>query len=185
VEALIVTSLPNVRYLSGFTGSNGALVLSPGAATLFTDPRYTIQAASESDCRVVVAKGSLLQNTAKLVKRKRWRKLGFERTRISFTAWAELQESVGPGVKLSPLSDLVEAERMVKSPAEVELIRDSVLTNSLAFERTLRCGDRVTDAPFGRRGCCVRIHRGRRAAFRAASRTAYGRANRVQSATIV
>jgi Xaa-Pro aminopeptidase len=57
---------------------------------------------------------------------------------MSFSGWAELQESVGRSVRLSPVSDLVEAERMVKSPAEVQLIRESVLTNSAAFERTLR-----------------------------------------------
>jgi Xaa-Pro aminopeptidase len=138
VDALVVTSLPNVRYLSGFTGSNGVLVLSRGSATLFTDPRYTLQAGTESDCRVVVAKGALLRNAAKLIARRRWRKLGFERSRMSFSGWAELQDALGSGVRLLPLSDVVEAERMVKSQAEVELIRESVLTNSRAFERTLK-----------------------------------------------
>jgi Xaa-Pro aminopeptidase len=130
VEGLIVTSPANVRYLSGFTGSNGAVVLSHGSATLFTDPRYAIQATTESDCRVVVAKGSLLRIAAKLIARKRWRKMGFERSRMSFAGWAELQDALLP--------DVVEAERMVKSEAEVELIRRSVITNSRAFERTLK-----------------------------------------------
>ena len=44
VDALLVTHLPNVFYLCGFTGSNAALIVLPGAAHLFTDGRYTIQA---------------------------------------------------------------------------------------------------------------------------------------------
>ena len=44
LDALIVSALPNIRYLCGFTGSNGLLILSGDSATLFTDPRYTIRA---------------------------------------------------------------------------------------------------------------------------------------------
>lgn len=138
VDAFLVTSPPNVRYLSGFTGSNGALLLSRRSATLLTDPRYTIQASAETDCKIVIAKGSLLRNAAGLIARKRWRTIGFERNRLSFAGWAELQEALGSGVTLSPLADLIEAERLIKSAAEIELIRQSVRTNSRAFDRTLK-----------------------------------------------
>ena len=46
--ALMVTSLPNVRYLTGFSGSNGVLLLSEGQALLGTDGRYAVQ--SEEQC---------------------------------------------------------------------------------------------------------------------------------------
>src|ERR1700738_4564435 len=56
VEAMLVTHLPDVRYLCGFTGSNGALVLAGGRAVLFTDGRYTAQAKAEAaGTRVVIA----------------------------------------------------------------------------------------------------------------------------------
>src|SRR3984957_6117350 len=48
VDGLLVTHLPDVRYLCGFTGSNAALVLAGGRAGLFTDGRYTAQAKSEA-----------------------------------------------------------------------------------------------------------------------------------------
>ena len=54
-EAAVITSLPNVSYFCGFTGSNGALLVSREAVTLFTDPRYTIQAGLEAAAKVVVA----------------------------------------------------------------------------------------------------------------------------------
>ena len=50
IDALLVSAAPNVRYLSGFTGDNGLLLLTPGSQTLFTDPRFTIQAAEECTC---------------------------------------------------------------------------------------------------------------------------------------
>jgi hypothetical protein len=52
---------PNLRYLTGFTGSSGSLLVTPGESILFTDPRYAIQARAESgDCRVAIVKGRLM-----------------------------------------------------------------------------------------------------------------------------
>ena len=57
VDALLVTHLPDVRYLTGFTGSNAAVVLTGGKAVLFTDGRYTAQAKAEAPgTRVVIEK---------------------------------------------------------------------------------------------------------------------------------
>ena len=47
-DALVVTHAPDVRYLSGFTGSSGAVALAGGRAALFTDGRYTTQAKAEA-----------------------------------------------------------------------------------------------------------------------------------------
>ena len=62
IEALLVTHLPNVRYLSGFTGSNAALAITAAKAMMFTDGRYTTQAKEEtSGARVVIAEKSALK----------------------------------------------------------------------------------------------------------------------------
>src|SRR5258705_4830021 len=56
VDAMVVTHLPDVRYLCGFTGSNAALILTGGRAVLFTDGRYTAQAKAEAaGTKVVIA----------------------------------------------------------------------------------------------------------------------------------
>ncbi|MBC8164526.1 MAG: aminopeptidase P family N-terminal domain-containing protein, partial [Bryobacteraceae bacterium] len=57
VDALLVSAPSNIRYLSGFTGSNAALLISRDSATLFTDSRYTIQAAEQADCPVIIVSG--------------------------------------------------------------------------------------------------------------------------------
>lgn len=138
LDALIVSALPNIRYLCGFTGSNGLLVLSADGGTLFTDPRYTLQAANESSCNVEIVKGSLFAAALKLIAKKRWKRLGFEANRISFGAYTELGQNLPKGASLQPVNGVIEQQRAVKSETEIQLIRQSVLTNSKAFASTLK-----------------------------------------------
>ena len=148
VDALIVSALPNVRYLAGFTGSNAVLVLAPGASRLYTDPRYTIQASAESDCRVeVVTKTSLHAAALRFISRKKWQRIGIESSRITYAGYEEFNESLPLGVTLTSTSGVVEAARMVKSDSEIARIRESVLTNSRAFDRAARkITTRMTEA---------------------------------------
>jgi Xaa-Pro aminopeptidase len=137
IEALLVSALPNIRYLSGFTGSNAALLILRGSATLFTDPRYTLQASAESDCPVVIAKGSLQAAAMKLIRRKRLRRVGVEKNRILLSSWLDLNEAAPPTLKLVPVPAFIEQARMVKSPDEIDRIRQSVDTNSKAYAKVL------------------------------------------------
>jgi Xaa-Pro aminopeptidase len=139
LDAVLVSGLPNVRYLSGFTGSNGTMIVAAGTTVLFTDPRYTIQAAQETSCKVeTVPKGSLYAAALKLIARKKWRRIGIEGSRISYAAYSELKEGLRLGATLVSTANLVETERMVKSGSEIQLIRQSVETNSRALERAVK-----------------------------------------------
>jgi Xaa-Pro aminopeptidase len=148
LDALIVSAPPNIRYLSGFTGSNGLLLLSAEGAVLFTDPRYRIQAAQETGCKVRVAKGLLFPALMKAARRRHVYRIGFEHTRLTCDALECLRENLYLGASLEPAPGLVEAQRSIKSAAEIALIRRSVLTNSEAFQRAigkLRPGMRESD----------------------------------------
>lgn len=139
LDAVLVTSLVNVRYLTGFTGSNALLLLSRNSARLFTDPRYTTQAAAEASCPVtIVKKGPLLNEAIARIQKAKIRKLGFEKSHLSYESFAELFEALPKSVKLAPLDGWVEEARLVKSAAEIDRIQESVVTNSLAFDRALR-----------------------------------------------
>ena len=123
-DAVLISGLPNVRYLTGFTGSNALILLAAKEAVLLTDPRYTIQAQQESDCPVrIVTRGSLYEAAAKWIARKKWKRIGVERSRLTYGAYIELQEKIGLGVTLRPTSGLVEKHRMIKSEGEVAAIR--------------------------------------------------------------
>ena len=61
--SFLVTNRHNVRYLTGFTGSNAMLLLSANSeAILYTDPRYTVQSRQQVNCKVRIAKGPLDQS---------------------------------------------------------------------------------------------------------------------------
>ena len=136
LHAAIITSLPNLRYLTGFTGSNGALFLTAGKDWFFTDPRYDLQAAAQTKCRVFVVRGKLIESLAK--RAKGVRKIGFEDGRMNVQTHDLLREKLPLGATLEPLGGLLEELRMIKSPPEIEAIRRSVAANSEAFERALK-----------------------------------------------
>jgi Xaa-Pro aminopeptidase len=139
IDALLVSAPPNIRYLSGFTGSNGLLLITPDSQTLFTDPRYTIQASEECSCRVkTVAKGALELAAIEIIRRKRLKRIGFEATRLIYDAYQRLKQALPLAASLKPIGPVIEKLRMIKSAAEIALIRRSVRTNSEAFESTVR-----------------------------------------------
>ena len=136
--ALLISSAANIRYLSGFTGSSGALLVLPDDAILFTDPRYAIQSGRETSCKTKILRGPLLPGVAVALGRKRIRQLGFERAHLSFDGFDVLRAQLPINTALEPAAGWVEAHRMLKSESEIALIERSVATNSEAFEQAVR-----------------------------------------------
>jgi Xaa-Pro aminopeptidase len=106
---------------------------------LFTDPRFTIQAAEECTCEVkTVTKTPLDQAALQTIGRKRIKRVGFEASRMLYEVEQRIEKSLPRGVKLKPIGPVVDRLRMVKSDDEIARIRRSVLTNSAAFEKAVR-----------------------------------------------
>ncbi|HLM98892.1 MAG TPA: Xaa-Pro peptidase family protein [Bryobacteraceae bacterium] len=148
LDALVVSFGPNVRYLTGFTGSNGVVVILPGRAVFFTDPRYRIQAAQEVGCQVRVASGPILPRVASLLRQAKSRRVGFEKSRMSVEAFQTLKDALPMRSSLEPVAGWIENHRMIKSAAEIAAIRRSVELNSRAFEqiaKRIRPGMRETE----------------------------------------
>jgi Xaa-Pro aminopeptidase len=137
LDALLVAFSPNLRYLSGFTGSNGNLLLTRERSILFTDPRYRMQSAQETACEVRVVKGPLAAAVNGAIARLGLRRIGYEPARMTCDLLESLKSKLPMKASLDPAGGWIEELRMVKSPAEIERIRRSVETNSLAFERTV------------------------------------------------
>src|ERR1051326_4278770 len=87
LDALLVSGGPNLRYLSGFTGDNGNLLITPAKTILFTDPRFDIQARLEVTCAVKIAKGPLVIEAVAAIKRLRLNRIGIEPARMTFEAF--------------------------------------------------------------------------------------------------
>lgn len=139
LDALLVSGAPNIRYLSGFTGDNGSLLITPERAILFTDPRFEIQAAEESpSCRIHIAKGPLTLDIVAAIKRLKLKRVGYEPARLTCDAYDSIESRLPMGASLEPVNGWIEQFRMVKTPDEIARIRRSVETNSRAFEQTMR-----------------------------------------------
>jgi Xaa-Pro aminopeptidase len=139
VDALAVSFAPNLRYVTGFTGSNGLLLaLGGGDGIFFTDPRYRIQAGREVSCRVKVCTGPLLPQLIAAAARAGVRRLGFEAAHLSCALFEALSRELPLGAALVPVAGWIEEHRMTKSTAEIAAIRRSVETNSAAFEQAMR-----------------------------------------------
>ena len=138
LDAFVVSAGPNVRYLTGFTGSNGVVVMLPGGAVFLTDPRYQIQAAQEVDCPVRVSSGPLLLQAGALLRRVKSKRIGFEKGRMSVEAHQLLKDALPMRSSLEPAGGWIERQRMVKSEREIGAIRRSVELNSEAFEQVAR-----------------------------------------------
>lgn len=150
VDAMLVSHLPNVRYLCGFSGSNGLLLLTPASATLFTDGRYREQAAREVQAaRVVIPpKGDLWKAAAARVPASM--RLGIEADHVTLAQRQRfLQHWPGKAANLRLVSGWIEALRAVKDAGEIAAIRRAVELAASIFLPTvaqLRPGMAETEA---------------------------------------
>jgi Xaa-Pro aminopeptidase len=123
VDLLLVTDLVNIRYLTGFTGSNALVVVGPETRRFITDFRYVERARAEVDG---FDRERAPQEFADALK-EGWPegplKLGFEDQHVSVRQHARLRELLPERIELVAAGGLVEAERMRKEPGEVERIR--------------------------------------------------------------
>lgn len=125
-DALLVTHLPNVRYLCGFTGSAGVLLVGE-RNSFFTDGRYAEQAANEVvGAKVVIAKGPALIAAAKQAARMKRGRLGVEAEHLSVSAYDAVAETLPKSVRLSTTRGIVEGLRMIKEAAEIARLRAAI-----------------------------------------------------------
>ena len=123
LDRLLVTQLPNIRYLTGFTGSAALLLIRPGDALLVTDFRYATQAPQEvgETARVEIDPVSVWQRLLKHLGDLPPAPLGVEAHALTLRD-AERLEGADRG-RVVPTTDLVERLRAVKDPGEVSAIR--------------------------------------------------------------
>ncbi len=121
LDAALITHRVNVRYLTGFTGSNAALLVTASTAVLATDSRYAVAAAEQaSDVEVLLARG-VAASLAERVEREQVARAGYE-THVLSIDDARAVEQASPTVTWTSLGRAVEALRTVKDDTELELL---------------------------------------------------------------
>jgi Xaa-Pro aminopeptidase len=129
---MIVSNLSNIRYLSGFTGSEALLVLSQDEGWFLTDSRYTSQAGTEVTGARVVEFSNRLESLSAILKESGAVKVAFEASYTSVAAYRELMQRV-PEVEFVPTDPEFSALRTVKDAAELELLEKVAAIASRSF----------------------------------------------------
>jgi len=141
LDALLVSQSENRRYLSGFVGSAGFLIISQDRAVLATDFRYVEQARAQApDCEVVRIDGDPAKWFPRLISDIGVLRLGFEARDFSYVAYGQFTRAAGEtgkGVTLVPTEGLVESLRMVKEAGEMEYLEKAAAMADAALEEVL------------------------------------------------
>jgi Xaa-Pro aminopeptidase len=138
LDAIFISQPENRRYLSGFDGSSGFLLITPQKAILATDFRYTEQAATQAlDYEILRITSNITNWFPGPAGDLTIKRLGFEAGDITFTLHHQLRDALNKKqvpVKLVPVNGLVEALRAVKEPGEIELVEKAVAIADDAYE---------------------------------------------------
>ncbi len=146
-QALLVTHLPDVRYLSGFTGSSGALLLSKPQgsarlqATLFTDGRYTSQAKAEAiGTRVVIEPRSAVRAACAAAEAAGITRCGFDPTHTTVASLEAMRQAISSKLRRSffePVGPVVASLREIKDADEIAILRRAALLGCRLFDQLL------------------------------------------------
>lgn len=134
LDALLVTSMPNIRYLTGFTGSAAQLLITESETLFITDSRYLVQAEQQVAGRVVKVEESYLKTVGETISQARLKRVGFESAHVTHQQLGDLLKQVTGALLFVPTTEWVESLRVVKEPEEIEAIRRAVRVTSDVFE---------------------------------------------------
>jgi Xaa-Pro aminopeptidase len=144
LDTLLVTHPPNLRYLCGFTGSSGALLLTETKRVFITDGRYTEQARVEvRSAQIVIARQGPLAAAAAWLSayqkkgRRAPSKIGIEGEHMTVASRSLLAGILPSSIRLRSAPPLVEKARMLKDEEEIGCIRSAVLLGASLFARAL------------------------------------------------
>jgi Xaa-Pro aminopeptidase len=136
-DALLITGIENIRYLTGFTGSSGVLLITDNGGIFFTDSRYIEQAGKEVKGKVKIREyKKQVPDLSAAIIGARLKKVGFEDSDLTFQGYQALKMAL-KGVKLVPLKDRLTLLRGVKTRSELRLISGAVDIAYKAFEKLL------------------------------------------------
>lgn len=137
IEAFLVTNMKNIRYLTGFTGDTGRVIITGDKAALVVDGRFTEQAQKESSIEVIDYNGNFTKTIYEICKNNSVRNLGFESTNLSYSEYLYIKD-IMLDIDLVPMADSIEKLRMYKDKEEIETIKEAARIADTTLERIIR-----------------------------------------------
>jgi Xaa-Pro aminopeptidase len=137
LKAILFTDLKNIRYLCGFSGSEGALLISPDFACFFCDSRYTAQAADEVLGAEIRECGAVrIEAIAEIAAEYSFDRIGFEASHTTVTAFHRMADKLS-GIELVELDSSLDGIRNCKDQSEIEILKSVASIASLSLESVL------------------------------------------------
>jgi Xaa-Pro aminopeptidase len=139
LPALLLTDVENIGYVSGFSGSNAVLLVTPAEDRFITDSRYTVQAAEECPgftVRVCASSAAVTDTILEQLQELGVKRLAFEADVVTVAQFEKMREKL-PEVEWLGASGVVEALRLVKDAEELRRIREAVAIVDRTFKHIL------------------------------------------------
>ncbi|HEY5674849.1 MAG TPA: Xaa-Pro peptidase family protein [Malonomonas sp.] len=137
VDALVLLGLPNIRYLCGFTGTDGLLIVTSAESFFLTDSRYVTQAQSQVCADQLVCYKNKLLKLVEVLTENKLKRVGFDAEAMSVATYNELSVLAGGNIEWYPLSEQLRSLRSIKSKDELYHLRQAASLNRQAFEEIL------------------------------------------------
>ncbi|MBN1363377.1 MAG: aminopeptidase P family protein [Syntrophaceae bacterium] len=136
IDSLIFFNMSNIRYLSGFTGSEGVLFVGCSQVILFIDGRYTLQAAQETKGIKIVECTDKIEAVGRIIKNSKLKRVGFEADSITLSMYNQLTKLVQKEI-LVALSDELRMLRACKDDSEIAMMKKAAQISSSAVRSVI------------------------------------------------
>jgi Xaa-Pro aminopeptidase len=136
LDAILFLDMQNIRYLTGFTGSDGATLVGREGVVLLVDGRYTTQAGKEAQGLSIEEYRDKMEGVARKVLGAGWKHIGIESATIRLHEYLKLKDKLVE-LEIVPLDDEVNRLRIIKSEGEVERIQKAAGLASRALQTVL------------------------------------------------
>lgn len=136
IDGILITSPYNRRYMTNFTGTSGVVLISTDKAQFITDFRYIEQASKQCQgYEIVKISGTIPEEVAKQAIKLGIQKLGFEEDYLTFSSFKTYEKEVEAG--LVPISGVIEKLRLIKTDAEIKILKEAADIADAAFKHIL------------------------------------------------
>lgn len=135
-EGMLITSAENVRYLCGFSGTEGSIFITRREGFFLTDGRYTTQAREQVTGLAVITFREKAKGIASIIKKSRVRSVGYEARSLTVAFFKDLEKEV-PGVQLNPYRDSLDQLRILKDASEIALLKRAAHIAALSLRQVM------------------------------------------------
>lgn len=136
LDAFLVSHIPNIRYLSGFSGSSATIVIGKAKNYFVTDFRYKEQSAAEVKGFEIIISNTPADELKKIFDTETCMKVGFESGHVIFNTVENYRKTFGE-IEFVPVLDSIEKLTMKKSPEEIEKIKKAIDITDKTFSKML------------------------------------------------